>query len=154
MAPIQSVPEYMYCTIHASIIGIILIAYTVKLLVLLMIMCIVAVASYFTKVIPAVAGSILVWALPVVLISRMDKSTYETNRLYNTIRQYYPPAVVDYRQYILNFDYARIMNFPVYRLICVVVICIVIIAICLGTVILFGEKNNMEMGYGIKSRRN
>ena len=153
-APIQSVPEYMYCTIHTSIIGIIFIAYVVKLLVLLMIMCIVAVFSYFTKAILAVAGSILVWALPVFLVARMDKSTYEANQLYNTIRQYYPPAVSDYSEYILNFDYARVFDFPVYRLVCVVAIGISIIAMCFVTVVLFAEKKNMEMSYGIKSRKN
>lgn len=153
-APIQSVPEYMYCPIHTSIIGIIGINYLVRLVIYLMVMCITAVMTYFLKAIPVIIGNMLIWVFPVFLLARMDKSTYEMSQLYEKIGKYYPPSLFDYCNYISDFDYVRVLNFPVMRMVCVIVIAVLIIALSIVMVLLFAEKKNMEMGYGIKNRRN
>ena len=153
-APIQSVPEYMYCPIHTSIIGIIGINYLVRLVIYLMVMCVTAVMTYFLKAIPVIIVNIVVWVFPVFLFGIMDKSTYEMNQIYDKIGQYYPPSIFDYCNYIMDFDYVKIGAFPVMRLQCVMVIAFVIIILSNVMLWLFAEKKNMEMGYGIKNQRN
>ena len=151
---VQSAPEYMYCPIHTSVIGIIFISYVVKIIVYLMFMCITALIAYFIKAIPAILVSVLSGVLPVFLLVRMDKATYEASQLYSSIRQYFPPLLIDYSEYIIDFDYARLFNFPVSRMVCVITVAFFVIMLCIVLLILFAEKKNMEMGYGIKSRKN
>lgn len=153
-APIQSSQDYMYCPIHTSIMGIILIRYLTKILVLLMVMNMVAVGAYFVKSIPSAVGGIIIWGLPVFLISRLDRSDYDVNELFHIIRQYYPSSIYDYSEYVKTFDYCRMLNFPVSRLACVMVITVLLIVACVVFLYIFAEKKNMEMGYGIKHQRN
>lgn len=153
-APIQSVPDYMYCPIHTSIIGIIGINYLVRLVIYLMVMCVTAVMTYFLKAIPVIIGNMVLWVFPVFLLGRMDKSTYEMNHIYEKIGQYYPPSIFDYCNYISDFDYVKVGEFPVMRILCVMVIAVLFMVLSIVMLLLFAEKKNMEMGYGIKNRRN
>ncbi len=153
-APIQSVPDYMYCPIHTSIIGIIGINYLVRLVIYLMVMCVTAVMTYFLKAIPVIIGNMVLWVFPVFLLGRMDKSTYEMNQIYEKIGQYYPPSIFDYCNYISDFDYVKVGEFPVMRILCVMVIAVLFMVLSIVMLLLFAEKKNMEMGYGIKNRRN
>ena len=153
-APIQSVPEYMYCPIHTSIIGIMGINYLARLVVYLSVMSLTAMMTYFLKAIPVIIGNIVLWVFPVFLLEIMDKSTYEMKQIYDKIGQYYPPSIFDYCNYIMDFDYVKIGEFPVMRILCVMVMAVLFIVLSIVMLLLFAEKKNMEMGYGIKNRKN
>ena len=154
LAPIQSLERYQLCSFHVSILGYFMLVGLGQLVLLELAVCVTAVMAYFIKPVPAAGISLVLWEAPVYLLSRQTWDTYLEMETFGKIRQYAPWALNSIRDYFLNFDYGRFINFPVNRFVTCIIVSVLVMALCVGMIYAFAERNNRRMSHGISSKGN
>ena len=154
LAPIQSLERYQLCSFHVSILGYFMLVGLGQLVLLELAVCVTAVMAYFIKPVPAAGISLVLWEAPVYLLSRQTWDTYLEMETFGKIRQYAPWALNSILDYFLNFDYGRFINFPVNRFVTCIIVSVLVMALCVGMIYAFAERNNRRMSHGISSKGN